>query len=256
MQSSGFLLGSSIYPNPSLLDLKGGAYAFDVPSSSKQKIQIIEQLKLMDCPIFIHNHNGSFVGIFFVYRDEEAELRNKLKEFRNLSGEVDGIFSPVIFPPCRERLSEPERVLISRLTEGREFQSYSQIAKELKVSVRTAKRRMAKIFRAQAILSSPTLNYQAIKEAVPADMIVSFATPHNRGEMEEKIIKILDDYLIFIGLGEEFIVYNLILPSMHAVIDLTNTVKRIEGVKSVRAELVNEHIDLTRNLGEIYRRQI
>jgi hypothetical protein len=100
------------------------------------------------------------------------------------------------------------------------------------------------------------LNYQAIKEAVPADMIVSFATPHNRGEMEEKIIKILDDYLIFIGLGEEFIVYNLILPSMHAVIDLTNTVKRIEGVKSVRAELVNEHIDLTRNLGEIYRRQI
>jgi hypothetical protein len=115
---------------------------------------------------------------------------------------------------------------------------------------------MAKVLRAMTVLSSPTLNYRAIKNAVPADVIVVFTSPDVKSQAEGKIIRILGDFLIFAGVGEEFVVYNLILPSMHMVSDLVNSVKVIDGVKTVRAGLVDEHIDLTRNLHKIHQRQI
>ncbi len=167
MYSTGVLSGSSVYLNPSLLGLKGGAYAMDVsPNLSKNKA--VDRLKSLDGILFIHNFRGSLVGIQFVYEDERA-LKKKIDLFQTVSGaERKGIFSRVVFPPCTTTLTDPEWLLISRLSR-QTFGSYSQLARQLKISVRTVRRRLSKLLAARAIMSVPTLDYRAISGSVPAD---------------------------------------------------------------------------------------
>jgi DNA-binding Lrp family transcriptional regulator len=254
MYEQGVLLGSSAYPNPGLFGLKGCACALDVASLTS-KSEFIEKLKQMDGILFIHNFHGSLVGLLFVYQDE-ADLQDKLQLFKSMSGQKEEVvFSHVHFPPCEETLTESERALISRVASG-SFQSYSELARELKIGVRTLNREMARIIRKRAVLSSPTLDYHAIENAVPADLIVTFSSPELKERAEEKILGLVGDYLHFLGVGDEDTVYNLFVPGIHTAPELVNSVMRIDGVKSVRAELVDEHIDLTREftrkvLGEL-----
>jgi hypothetical protein len=49
-------------------------------------------------------------------------------------------------------------------------------------------------------------------------------------------------------MGREYVVYNLILPSVAIASELASTISGLEEVAMVRVELVDEHIDLTRNL--------
>ncbi|MGI0079523.1 MAG: hypothetical protein ACRECH_07855 [Nitrososphaerales archaeon] len=86
---------------------------------------------------------------------------------------------------------------------------------------------------------------------MPADLVVVFANPGAKDDVEEKILRLVGDFLIFVGVGEDYIVYNLIVPGIQIASDLANSVGRIEGVRMARAELVEEHIDLTRSLREM-----
>jgi hypothetical protein len=164
----------------------------------------------------------------------------------SFSGSKQGLFTHVSFLPVAGIPTESEWMLIRRLT-TRDFQSYADLSKELKTSQRTLKRAMAGIKRAGALLSMAKLNFGAIKNAIPVDLIVVFSHPEAKGEAEEKVLLIIGDYLHFAGIGREYTVYNLFLPSVPLITELVESVKKIDGVRIARAELVSEHIDLTEN---------
>lgn len=244
MQSTGFLLGSTVYPNPALLGLNGGAYAIEIESTN-EKTLFIENLRSEDFVLFIHNFFGSLAGIFFVY-ESEADLQRKLLRFQTFSGSKQGMFTHVSFPPIADIPTESEWMLIRELTKG-DFQSYADLSIKLKTSQRTLKRAMAGIKRGRALLSMAKLNFRAIKNAIPVDLIVAFSRPDAKVEAEEKVLSIIGDYLHFAGIGREYTVYNLFLPSVPLIKELVESVKNIDGIRVTRAELVNEHIDLTEN---------
>ena len=244
MYSSGIVSGSSVYLNPSLLGLKGGAYALDVsPGSSKN--HVVDRLRSMDGILFIHNFRGSLIGIQFVYENERA-LKQRTDLFRAVADSGKGIFSRVVFPSCTVALSDPEWLLISHLLR-QTFGSYSQLGRELKISARTVRRRLSRLLAARAILSVPTLNYRAILGAVPADLLVTFQ-PSERTELEKRILQIVGGHMVYLGAGEDFAVYNLFLPNVTMAADLANSVSRLGGVTSARVELVDEHCDVTSRL--------
>ncbi len=254
LSSSGILLGSSIYFNPNLLGLEGGAFAVEVPSN-EDKNEVIEKIKHIEGILFIHNFYSALVGIAFVC--EKGSLQSKLDSFRATAGagEGSGFFSRVMYPPCDISPSGPEWALIARLSRNN-YKSYAELAKDLDVSVRTLKSRMSGILRSRAVLSLPTLNYRAITIGVPADVIVVFTHPSRKHEAEEKVLELLGKYLVFAGVGSDYMVYNLIVPSLPMVEDLEDSIGKIAGVNSVRAELVREHIDLARNIAELIPQQI
>jgi hypothetical protein len=102
--------------------------------------------------------------------------------------------------------------------------------------------------KANAILSGPTLDYKAISGANPANLVVAFDDSTSKERSDKVILQLVDDYMVFAGVGEKFVVYNLVLPKMGMATDLANSVGRIEGIELARAELVDEHIDLTKGL--------
>jgi DNA-binding Lrp family transcriptional regulator len=248
MYKSGILKGTSVYVNPSLVGLKGAAYAMDV-SQDIPKRDIIAKLKSIDGVLFIHNFISAFVGIYFLYGTEEP-FHDTLDQLRHVAGAKDeGILSLITYPPClTPTMTDAEWRLISRLSQ-KSFDSYSGLAHELQISVRTLKRQFSKLLSANAILSSPTLDYRAITGGIPADLIAVFGNPSEKIEAEKTIIDLVGEYLIFAGIGEKFTVYNLVLPKVGIASDLASSAMRIEGVESARIELVDEHIDLTSRLG-------
>ena len=259
LHASGVLVGSSVYANPNLLGLKVGAYALDT-STSLPKRDVVGKLKLVDGVLFIQNFHGSLIGLAFAY-ENERNLQKELALFRIIAGaseEEDGVFSSVPYPPCTEpsSLSNLDWMLISRLTVGGGFKSYAQLAREMRISVRTLKRRLSRLVMTRAILSVPTMDYRAISGSVPADLMVSFAATDKRAEVEKKILELVGNLMIYAGVWKTFGMYSMILPKVVTASDLVERVRQIRGVGHARIEFVDEHIDQTRTLGEYIERQI
>jgi len=251
LYTSGVIRGSSVFVNPILLGLYGATYAFDV-SPSRQKSKVIEQLKLMDGIHTIHNFRGSWIGIHFMYEDE-ADLKKSTSKFLELSGASEGLLSRVPYPHCAIVLDKSEYSLIKVLS-SQGFRSYAELSRELGVSVRTVKRKLAKLLGQGAILSIPRLDYRKIDAGLPVDIVAVFDSKESKMNAEKKILPIVKDYLHFLGNAEEYIVYNLILPNLALVNELSTAVNQVEGVRSTRTELVDEHIDMTPNLQSYFER--
>jgi len=243
LYTSGVLTGSSVYINPTILGLKGAAFAVDV-SRHVPKDSALERLKKDGSVLFIHNFRGSLVGISFVYRDYPTETVERFLEICEAEG---GALSRIEYPSCKISMGDQEWQIIEYLSRGL-FRSYSQLASELKMSVRTLLRRLSKLRTTGAILSTPALDYKAIRGGLATDIIVTFVTQESKLELKEKIMQLIGEYAIFIGDGTDYVVYNLILPSVTTANELASSFRNLKGVRMVRTELVEEHIDLTSNL--------
>ncbi|HZW54964.1 MAG TPA: hypothetical protein VFF30_01605 [Nitrososphaerales archaeon] len=256
MYHSGVLTGTSAYANPRLLGLEVGAYALDV-SNSLPKQDVIEKLKLIEGMLFIQNFHGSMIGLAFAY-ENQRNLQRKLALFKGIAGTADGVFSQVEYPTCTSAsaLSFLDWMLIARLTRGDGFRSYSQLAREMRISVRTLKRRLARLVTTRALLSVPTMDYRAITGSVPADVLVSFTSREQRVDAEKKILELLGEVMIYAGAWADFGLYSTILAKIVTATELVERIRKIHGVGLARVEFVYEHIDQARTLSEYVERRI
>ncbi|HEV2317472.1 MAG TPA: hypothetical protein VGV89_07865 [Thermoplasmata archaeon] len=237
---SGFLQGHAVYVNPKLLGLLSGSYAIEV-SPALRKRDVIEALGELDGVVFFENFRGNLLGLGVTYRDE-ASLAVLLDRVDQIARSERGVFSRVQHPPLAIVLTRPEWALISRLMSG-DFQTYPQLARELRISVRTLKRRAARLARSGAVLSYPRIDYRALEGGVTAELLLSFASPDTRPSAERTVRERLDDWSIFAGVWEEFDIFRLILPNVTIASELAEEVGRIEGVRFARLEFVDGLID-------------
>jgi DNA-binding Lrp family transcriptional regulator len=250
MYESGVITGTSVFPNPTLLGLKAAACAFDI-SPSLRKTEVIRKLRLVDGVIAMHDFVGTLAWIVYVYEGEES-LARKRALFNEIAA-AEGAFSSLPYPPCHIRLTPSDARLILQLTE-KGLASYSEIAEELGFSLRTLNRRLSKLVRNGAILSLPKMNYRAITGCIPADLMVFFSRHEDRKIAEAKILKLVQDSLVFAALFDIVGMCSLMLPRVAATSDLAKKVMQIDGVKLARVEIVAEHIDQSWILGEYLQR--
>ena len=168
--SSGVITGSSVFPNPNLLGLKSGACTMDV-SPLLQKEEVVKELQHVENVVFVHNFVGSLVWATFTY-DSEESLQKRLAAMREIAG-VEGLFSQIPFPPCSVEPSRAEAEFLLYLTSNG-FSTDAEAAKKLGVSAKTVQRRLSRLVDGNALLSLPRLNYSALKDCVPADLLILF----------------------------------------------------------------------------------
>jgi DNA-binding Lrp family transcriptional regulator len=253
MTAGGVLTGSSVYANPNLLGLEVGAYALEV-SPQRRKHEVVERLRALDGVCFIQNFRGGLLGIVVAYPDAPARKR-MARAVHRITGGESGVFSRVSYPPCHVTLRWSEWKLLARLVRG-PFSTYSALAGELGVSVRTVKRQVAKLVHARAVLSVPTMDYRALSGCVPADLLVAYASPAVRHEAERKVLGLVKDQMIFAGVWTDFGMYSLLLPKVSATTQIAEEVARIPGVAMSRLEIVEEHIDQVHALWTYVDRQV
>jgi DNA-binding Lrp family transcriptional regulator len=253
MIRSGFLHGITVYANPNLLGLLGGSYAVEV-SSSLGKAAVIDHLAEVEGVVFFENFRGNLLGIGLVYENDNA-LEQKLAHIDRIARSNRGMFTRVSHPPCTATLTGPEWKLVSRLMAG-SFQTYEHLARELEISVRTLKRRLARLDRSQAVLTFPKMDFRAIAGGVAADLLVSFGDPASKAEAHTRVAGLVDDWVIFAGVWEQFETYRMILPNVSKATELADEVGHLPGVGNVRMEFVNGLVDRLASLGPYVDRHI
>lgn len=252
MSSSGLIRGSTVFVNPKLLGLTCGTYGFQV-SEKFEKKKVIEQLKLVEGMVIIQNHHGSYLGLAFMYENDDA-LQKKIALIKSIGGSEGGLLDEMLFPTCNISLTKTEWRVISYLVKMK-FQSYKKLGEDIGLSERTMNRIISRLIDVNAIFSVPTLNLKAIKGGVAADLVAFFASPEARCEAEAEILELIDNYMFYAGIWKEEGVYNLILPNAAVATELHERVQHIEGVGLSLMELVDERIDQTEILGNYVRKR-
>jgi DNA-binding Lrp family transcriptional regulator len=241
MYSDGILLGSSVFPNPNLLGLKSSAYTMDV-SPMVQKSEAVEKLKHVSGASFIHDFLGTLVWVVFIY-DSEAAMKKSIDQMKEIAL-TDGVLSNIPYPPCSIELTKPDAELILYLSKHG-FSSDRDLAKALGISTRTVQRRLTNLVNGGALISLAKVNYSAMKECVPADLLILFRSLEDALGSEKRILPILGDRVILASLWDVVGMCSLILSDVSAVTDLANKIKQVEGVAVARVEIVKDHIDMT-----------
>jgi DNA-binding Lrp family transcriptional regulator len=250
MIESGFLQGISVYPNPTLLGLHAGSYAVET-SPTRSKDETIDRLSRIDDVLFLEDFRGPLIGMGLAYPDEPS-LRITLRKIDQITGSHPGMFSAVAHPPAPELLSRLQWKLVARLTDSR-FRRYSTLARELGVSSRVLRRRLARLVGSGALLSFPKMDYGALSGVVTAELLVSFGDPSLRPAAERAILDAVDPWMTFAGVWERFSIYRLLLPNVARLTLLSRAIEKLGGVAFVRGEFVEGlvyHFDKLHRLAE------
>jgi DNA-binding Lrp family transcriptional regulator len=246
MYASRVVTGSSVFPNPSLLGLKAGAYIVDV-SPLLKKTEVIRNLRRVQGAFFIHNFLGSLVWVVLFYENNTV-LSRSLNSINETVG-AEGFFSPIPLPQCTAFLTQKEAELLL-LVSKHGFAGHRELAKFLGISIRTLSRKLSKLATKDAILSLPRINYSAIKECIPADLFILFKDLEVSRQAESRVLPLLKDYLVFAALWDVVGMCSLILPDVATVSELPERLRQLEGVSTVRLEILKERVDMAAALGE------
>ncbi|HEV2166194.1 MAG TPA: AsnC family transcriptional regulator [Thermoplasmata archaeon] len=240
MTGTGFLQGMVSYVNPSALGLEAVAYTIEV-GAGVSKPTVIERISRLDGVIFFENFRGSLLGIGVLYEDDAGRKRT-LERIDRIARSTPVLYSRVRFPPCSDALTALDWGTVRGLMAGN-LRGHAALARELKVSVRTVKRRVARLIEIGAIFTFPRMDYRKVSGGVTAELLVTFRDPSTKSEVVPRILRLLEEHLTFVGSWEEFDMYRVILPNVPVLDLLAKEVGKLSGVRSVRGELVDEVLD-------------
>lgn len=237
---SGFIKGFPLFLNMNLLGLKAGALVMDVEASTPRK-ELAEKLSLIDGLLIVQSHVGSFIGIVFCCEDHES-LQKKADLISAVAGARSTKLTRVPFPNSAVSLSKSDWNIISKL-ERNVDKSPKMISEELQISIRTVKRRMARLVKNNTIFTLASTNVGAIRDAVMADLVVEYDSPDVRPAIDGMLLELLEPYYFSTRPWESYGLFAMILPSISKSREILETVKRTSGIRSARLELVEDRYE-------------
>jgi DNA-binding Lrp family transcriptional regulator len=186
MKKSGFIHYFQIYPNFRLLGMQGVAYEFNLHDVVEKK-EAIDRCALVDGVTEIHNFIGPSICIDFTYTDKNDE-RRRLELFRTLTRcEAPERFYERIMPPVDIVLSNTDWRIIKALR-YQAFKPLSAVAKELRLSAKTVRRRFDRMARNNAIIIVPLVNPADIPNTITHVMLL-YPSPERREEVLQRALE-------------------------------------------------------------------
>ncbi|MDE1820440.1 MAG: Lrp/AsnC family transcriptional regulator [Euryarchaeota archaeon] len=236
MTRAGFLQGIRVYVNPSALGLVSGSYTLQTPQGPRRH-QVIERLSEVAGVVFFENFHGPLLGLGLVAVDD-AGMQHLLSEIDQVAGCPRGTYTLVHHPPCGVRMNEAEWELIAHLVPDG-FGSYRALSEDLRVPIRTLKRRVAKLVAGGALMTFPRMNYRALDHGLMAELLVAYAPGPSKDASRSAVIRELDPWMTYAGVWVEFEIYRLILPNLSMVTHLAESIAEMPGLLMSQMELVD-----------------
>jgi DNA-binding Lrp family transcriptional regulator len=238
---SGFLKGPVLWLNPAIFDLHAGMLTFDA-SPTIPKRELIERLSMLDHIVVVNTHVGNWVGLGFVYANDESR-KKKIGLISKLCGAKSPKFARVVLgPPYQGRLSNTDWRIIERL-QMNVVEPYIAIAGALKVSARTVRRRVRKMVSEGAIAALPSTDVRGLENEILSFVMVEYKDPEKRADVDKDLYAVLSKYLGLSGLGDRYSVFLLSLPNIPSAEEALGRVKKVDGVRAARIEILEERVE-------------
>ena len=242
MQESGFLQHFSIMMNPTVVGLNATQVLVEV-SMPKEKQDLVDQLKKLPGSLVIVDCYGGSLSYAFLHRDETSRDR-QLGLVRSLSRTTNLISTPVPFTACTLKLMETDWKIVRSLRNDPR-KAYNSVAKEVKISTRTVKRRLGRMTESKAIFIVPSLNPAAMQGMIQADLLVLYDDARSKTELDRKFLSTWDDYVARAETGSPgSSFFNLFIKNISQADEVLDWVRDQPGVSSSRVDLIKNRYEL------------
>jgi DNA-binding Lrp family transcriptional regulator len=253
MSNSGFLKVFPVQVNPSLLGLGVGCISVDIPQTGR-KVELIDELSLLEGMILIATHVGTLIGLSFYYEDERS-LQKKISLITRICGATKLKFTVQPIPRPSVELSAKDWQIVAALQRGR-MRPSGEIAAELGISAKTLQRRTKRMIEGMAISTMVSSAEGAFKGGVIGNLQVEYTSPRTRPQTEGGLLQQLDRQLIYAGLWTSFSLFTLVLASIPEASEILEAVRGTKGVSHARLDLIEERVELYSTLQELVERKL
>ena len=247
-QQSGFLKGWQLFVNPRLLGVRLAQLWFDVrPPSAKD--ELIRKLSLMHGVLAISDSYGSSLTLVIMYGGE-ISAKKEFELIARMSNAESMVRANIPFPECAIELTHPDwRIIKAIQTDPR--QSYSVISKKVGMSQKTAKRRLQRMIDDRALSAIPSWNPKALDGAIIADLVVFYANPGSKTDLDTRIVSQFDELIVSTRLSDiEHGFFNLIIRNISKANEILAWVNEQPGVGKAFIELVQDRIEVYESFNE------
>jgi DNA-binding Lrp family transcriptional regulator len=248
LRKSGFLKGLRLVVHPSLLGVRFGQLWFQVRHSSG-KDDAIRKLSLMSGVLVIADYYGSGLTVVFIY-ESEAFAKKEIELIAKISNAESLVSVHIPFPECVIDLAPSDwRIIKAIQTNPR--QSYSAISAQAGISMKTAKRRLHRMIQGRALFVVPSINPKALHGAIIADLVVQYADPKAKADVDRRIVSQLEKLLLRAELlGTEHSFFNFVISNIAEANETLSWAKQQPGVQSAFLELVQDRIEFYEAMNE------
>ena len=247
-QQSGFLKGWQLIVNPRLLGVRLAQVWFDVrPASAKD--ELVRKLSLIHGVLAISDSYGSSLALVIMF-ESELSAKREVELIARMSNAPSLARANIPFPVCAIELTHTDwRIIKAIQTNPR--QSYSIISREVGTSQKTVKRRLRRMIQEKALFVIPSWNPRALDGAIIADLVVFYANPGSKTDLDNRIVSRFDALLVSTRLSDiEHGFFNLLIRNISEAKEILAWVNEQPGVGKAFIELVQDRIEVYESFNE------
>lgn len=238
LQNSGLVKGWYLGVNPTLFGDRLATFWFSVRPPSK-KSNVIREVSRMKGLILLCDRLGAGLNGAFCY-DSPSTLRKNSKWMEKISNSDDMECEDKRILECKSVLSPTDWAIIMNLQKD-PWKSYSSVARELELSTKTVKRRIAGLVEDGAIYLLVKIDLKSMEGRIPADFTVFYDGKTSREETDRRIRDGLGENLFFADLQDpKFGYYALHIPNVKLAEEIRKWITSVIGVARVDVEVLLE----------------
>jgi len=192
---------------------------------------------------------GSSLALIIMY-EGEISAKNEFELIARMSNTQSLVRANIPFPGCAIELTHTDwRIIKALQTDPRE--SYSVISREVGMSQKTVKRRLQRMIEERALFVIPSWNPKALDGAIIADLVVFYANPGSKTDLDKKIVSRFASLLVSTRLSDiEHGFFNFIIRNLSQAKEILTWVNEQPGVGNAFIELVQDRIEVYESFNE------
>jgi len=247
-QQSGFLKGWQLIVNPGLLGARFAQLWFDVrPPSAKD--DLIRKLSLMHGALAISDSYGPSLTLVMMY-ESEVSAKKEFELIARMSSAQSLVRANIPFPGCAIELTHADWRIIKALRSDPR-RSYSVVSREVSMSQKTVKRRLRRMIEGRALFVIPSWNPKELDGAIIADLVVFYASPGSKTDLDKRIVSQFDDLLVSTRLSDtEHGFFNFMIGNISKAKEILTWVNEQPGVGKAFIELPQDRIEVYESFNE------
>jgi DNA-binding Lrp family transcriptional regulator len=245
-----FLRGWQLILNPSLVGREAAIVELRV-GESESKADVISRLKLLEGVILIDDLYGKELAVLTLY-ENPSTLERQVRLFSSLCSDPTPVSWKLGFPPCELTPTETDwRIIQALRTTGRA--KFSDVARSLRLSTRTVKRRMVELVDGNAFYLDPILDLGAVGGVRCRFWVTSEASWKHA--VDKAILSGLQRIIFTHTAPLEYSLFIAHLSNVSEIQAMLVWMKQLGGVREVRSTIELQHIHVQEwVVGEIERR--
>lgn len=250
MNDVGFLRGWQLVLNPALLGREAAIVELIV-GDEESKPEVVSRLKLLEGVMLIDDLYGNELAVLTLY-ENPSTLERQVRLFASLCGGRTPVSWKLGFPPCGLTPTRTDwRIIEALRRDGRG--RLSDVARSLRLSTRTVKRRMIRLVNGNAFYLDPLLDIGSVGGVRCRFWVTAEASWKHA--VDKAILSGLQRIISTHTAPQEYSLFVAHLSNLSEVQERLLWMRQLRGVREVRSTIEIEHIHVQEWVsGEIEKR--